>query len=615
MAEELAVRHLPSRDPQAGRNLRLNQALSQCDADFVAIFDADHAAKRSFLDATLGHFRDPRVAFVQAAQDFLDADAAPSRLAGGRRSDTSLFYRITQRGHDAANAALYCGSCAVFRRSALATIGGFPEDRSGAELDTSLAVHKAGLRSVYVAEPLAFGIAPPDARAARQIQRQRDRGALRLLLREVLFLRGRLTPAQRLSYLTSALASLNGWQQALCCTAPVWMLLSGNLPLVADLGLFASLFLPFQLLRVLADEEADRGQGRRRLIAAQDLQRLESLVRRNRGRPQALPTASVAPAPAPAVRLAPAVVRRIWPQLLVAGLNLGAITVGLFLAYRGSARALPADGLIAATIWAALNVLIAVRAMRQTADRPDEQRQARRFAIPLPASISVDGGAITMTVDNISSTGARLYGDFPSHLKPGDAIAGELYLPGDSLPFTGTVAALLKPDKPSEDGQYHAALGIAFRWPDRRAEDRLNLFLYGSDLEWQFQRPDCLGNTSREHITALFSRAPPDPLAGKYWAAIRYDADGEPGHGLISIASSPGPRVVVTEHPLPLTEPIQASKFSRRQPQGLRITPRRELARLATPTAMLYLTEVKTAPILEAMSSEIPTRHFGAAPS
>lgn len=616
LARELDAHHLPSPAPGTGRNQRLNRALGQSTADYLAIFDADHAPKRSFLDATLGHFRDPQVAFVQTAQDFLSLDPeAADEGAGSPRSGRALFFQVLQRGRDCWNAALYCGSCAVFRRSALATIGGFPPDRPGADLETSLAVHKAGLRSVYIAQPLAFGVAPTSVRSSQPAQRRRDRGARQVLIREALFLRGRLSAAQRLAYLAATLGSLSGWLQVLCYLAPVWLLLSGTLPLSANLALFAALFLPYQLLRLLADEEISRGHGRRRLLAALDLRPFMALVRRER-RPAWTPPAAVLPSTED-LPLGSGI-RRLWPLMLVAALNLAAIVIGASAWQFGLAGSLPAGGLLAAILWASLNIGIAGLAMQPSIRHPEEQRQARRFAIPMPARITVDGSEIIMTVDNISSTGARLYGDFPNRLKPGDRISGELYLPGDVLPFDSRIAALLKPAKASEDGQYHAALGIAFSWPDRRTADRLDLFLYGSDLHWQFQRSDRYGHTTRERIAALFGRSPVDPLAGKHWAAIRYDIDGEPGHGLISVASSPGPRVVVTGRRLALSEPLQASKFSRRQPQGLRITPRRELAQLSTPTAMLYLTEVKAAPVLESMRSSTSMRYLqqiGAAPS
>ena len=167
LAAELGARHLAGEAGAAGQNARLNRALQQSTASYLAIFRADHAPKRSFLDDTLGHFRDPRVAFVQSAQDFLNLESlAASRPELRSRGGQSLFFRVIQRGRDCWNAAQYCGSCAVFRRLGLEAIGGFPADRPGADLDTSLAVHKAGLHSVYVAEPLAFGIAPTSLQAA-----------------------------------------------------------------------------------------------------------------------------------------------------------------------------------------------------------------------------------------------------------------------------------------------------------------------------------------------------------------------------------------------------------------------------------------------------------------
>lgn len=628
LAAELGLRYLHD-DKASSANALINRALQLSSAAFIAIFEVDHAPKRDFLDASLGHFGDPAVAFVQTAQDFLNLDARPTREGGlAQRSGQSLFFRVIQPGRDAWNAALYCGSCAVFRRTAIEAIGGFPPDRPGADLETSLAIHKAGLQSVYVAEALAFGVAPSTVAAVQARRRRRDRGALRLLLRERLFLHGPLSLPQRLNYLAGTLGSLDGWQQALCYAAPVWMLLTGSLPLVASLGLFLALFLPYQTLRLLAEEETRRGHGRRRLIAAQNMARFISLMRAGqqglqRTAPATPPDAMTEP-PEPALGSLPlpGLLPTVWPQLLVAGVNLFALLFGLTAWLKGDGG-LPFDGLLAAGIWASLNVGIALQAMRRALVRADGPRQARRFAIPLPALVVIDGSEIPMTVDNISVGGARMYGDFPNRLKIGDALVGELFLPGESLSFSGRVVALRKPDKPSEDGQYHAALGISLQWPDRATEDRLGLFLYGSDLDWQFRHPDLPPRTPSERIAGLFDKPPVDPLAGKHWATIRYDADGEIGHGLISVASSPGPRVVVTSHPLTPAEPLQASKFSRRQPQGLRIMPRRELAQLSTPTSTLYLTEVKAAPMLEPMRDPpsasstpmLPPGRYGAAPS
>lgn len=617
LAAEFGAHHLASPSAGASSSQRINAALAGSNAEFVAVLAADHAAKRSLLDATLGHFRDPRVAFVQTAIDFPDAAASRPRGFGGHGPCGLLpLSPLVQRGRDCSNSALYGGSGVVFRRAAIDLIGGFPDDRPDTALDLSLAVHKAGLHSVFVADPQVFGIAAASPRKCSEHQWPRGLTALRLLFRETLFLRGSLSPAQRLNYLATTLAGLNGWQQMLCYAAPVWILMEGSLPIDVSPMLFAALFLGLRLLRVLADDEASRGHRRWQLIGSEGLKRFASRVRSQWRSTQAL----IATQQVRGSQLRPnlSAISRRWPQLLVAAANAGAVLLAVLLVRRGGIHALSSEGLITAVLWASLNVVVATQAMAATVVGLGEQRQARRFAIPLPADLDIDGGRITMTVDNLSLAGARLYGNFPGRLRSGDAVSGYLHLPGDTLPFSGTVAALLKPDKPSRDGQYHAALGIAFRWPDRGIEDRLSLFLYGSDLQWRFQRQHDDARTSRERIVARFRKAAIDPLAGKHWAAIRYDVDDQTRYGLISAASSPGPRVVATGHPLPADETLHVSKFSRRQPQGLRITAHRELARLSTPTATLYLTEVRTAPILETAASPMPApllRQLDEAPS
>jgi cellulose synthase/poly-beta-1,6-N-acetylglucosamine synthase-like glycosyltransferase len=121
--------------------------LTQSRAQFIAIFDADHAPKTSFLTQTLGFFSDPQVAFVQTPQDFYNLDSFQhrwSRRKGQVWTEQSLFFRVIQRGKDYWNAAFFCGSCAVIRRSSLDAIGGFATGTVTEDLHTSIRLHKQG---------------------------------------------------------------------------------------------------------------------------------------------------------------------------------------------------------------------------------------------------------------------------------------------------------------------------------------------------------------------------------------------------------------------------------------------------------------------------------------
>ncbi|WP_395541765.1 glycosyltransferase [Neotabrizicola sp. sgz301269] len=125
----------------------LRNALEQTSGDFLVICDADTRLFPTFLTHTLGHFRDPKMAWVQTPQWFYDlpegehlADVLGRRLGRAGRllgrgaeavlgeivlgrdpfvNDPRMFYDVIQRRRNAANAAFCCGAGSVHRREAV----------------------------------------------------------------------------------------------------------------------------------------------------------------------------------------------------------------------------------------------------------------------------------------------------------------------------------------------------------------------------------------------------------------------------------------------------------------------------------------------------------------
>ncbi|MBN2721152.1 MAG: glycosyltransferase, partial [Proteobacteria bacterium] len=216
LARELNCVYLAREDNVHAKAGNLNHALAQSTADFIAVFDADHAPKRNFLNRTLGYFRDSGVAFVQTPQDFYNLDSFQHRIKNRTAiawHEQSVFFRVIQRGKDYQNASFFCGSCAVLRRSSLDSIGGFATGTVTEDLHTSVKLHKKGFRSVFHAEPLAFGLAPCGG-APFLGQRIRWRqGDMQMWRREGVFFHPGLTWAQRVNYLASSLTYFDGWQK------------------------------------------------------------------------------------------------------------------------------------------------------------------------------------------------------------------------------------------------------------------------------------------------------------------------------------------------------------------------------------------------------------------
>jgi cellulose synthase (UDP-forming) len=89
----------------------LNHSLALTMADFIVTMDADFAAHRDFVRATLPFFADPRLAVLQTPQTFYNPDMVQQNLGlgGGVADEQALFFREIQPARDAWGCAFYCG--------------------------------------------------------------------------------------------------------------------------------------------------------------------------------------------------------------------------------------------------------------------------------------------------------------------------------------------------------------------------------------------------------------------------------------------------------------------------------------------------------------------------
>ena len=164
------------RDAKAGN---INAALPHTEGDVIAIFDIDHAPKPDFLEKSLAYFNDPQAGFVQVMLTFRNLDE--SWVARSATESSLEFYNPTYLGADRMGGATLMGSNALIRRTALASIGGYQAGLAE-DLATSLALHAAGWRSAYVAEPLAPGLSPSSLAAWSVQQLKWARGVFEMLL-------------------------------------------------------------------------------------------------------------------------------------------------------------------------------------------------------------------------------------------------------------------------------------------------------------------------------------------------------------------------------------------------------------------------------------------------
>lgn len=411
LAKRLEVRYITRENNDHAKAGNLNNALRQTEGEFIAIFDADHAPQKNFLNKTLGFFSDSQVAFVQTPQEFFNLDSYQHRWHEKNKklwTEQSLFFKVIQRGKDYWNAAFFCGSCAVVRRSALDQIGGFATETITEDLHTSVRFHKAGLRSVYLSESLAYGIAPATVAPFLHQRIRWGQGAMQVLRKENIFFTRRLTIAQRLCYLASIMTYFDGWQKGLFYIAPVIVLVTGIMPVQASGLVFLLHFLPYYLFSFWVFKEVGRGYGGMFYIEQYNFARFAAFAWATLG----LFVGKLQFKVTPKVRGdATSSLLLFSPQLAVLILNTAAIPIGLMLSF-GSTH-LPRDALLFNIFWASVNITLAVAMFSYTRKTQASLRSEYRFPIPLPIRLHEGNRTFIATVDNISSSGCRIYGKLP----------------------------------------------------------------------------------------------------------------------------------------------------------------------------------------------------------
>lgn len=471
LAEEFGCRYLARTENTDAKAGNMNNGLAHCDADLVAIFDADHVGSRHFLTRLLGYFRDPDVAMVQSPQDYYNTDAFQYGRSRRQRfiwHDQSVFHYLGQTGRDSRNATAFCGCSAILRKSALDEIGGIATGTVTEDMHTAVRLQKAGYATIYHAEPLAYGVAPTDYAGYCRQRLRWGEGNLQVCREEGLPFTRKLTLQQRICHFTLTAPFLEGWHKLALYLAPILVFFTGIAPIQTDPVLFMALFVPYYFLslayykivagrfgHVFGTEQYNMAR------FAVGMRATFGLFRKN-------------------VRFrvtSKALTGRLYaigllPHLLVALLGAGALAYAGWAYFFGGFLYLPLWLAAFVGLWTALNIYNAgwVIANAVRCSRLNEVDYA--FPLNLPVRLSLPGGATAFTVtESISGERIVLRGRPDIDLPPDGAVTGEVYLPGRSVRFGP--AAL------SADGDRVQVTPV---WPDAPARDALELSLM--DCGW-----------------------------------------------------------------------------------------------------------------------------------
>jgi cellulose synthase (UDP-forming) len=230
LARELGAIYITRTDNQSAKAGNLTNGLACSSGELVAVFDADHAPSREFLQETVGFFgRDERLFLVQTPHFFLNPDPIEKNLGTFKRmpSENEMFYGMIQKGLDKWNTSFFCGSAAVLRRAALDEVGGFSGMTITEDCETALELHSRGWNSLYVDKPLIAGLQPETFLG---FIGQRSRwccGMLQILMLKNPLTKQGLSLAQRICYLSSSMFWLFPITRMIFLLAPLMYLFFG----------------------------------------------------------------------------------------------------------------------------------------------------------------------------------------------------------------------------------------------------------------------------------------------------------------------------------------------------------------------------------------------------
>lgn len=233
LAEEFGCGYLARVERTHAKAGNLNNGLQHTTGEFIVTLDADHVPSPDLIEQVIGFFRDENTAIVQTAQDFYNLDSFQHKMNWRTRvgwQQQELFFNVLQPGKDRFNAAFYCGSPAMLRRSALEEIGGFATGTITEDMHTGLKLQKKKRTVLYHNKTLAFGLAPQTYIGfATQWQRW-GYGCMQVMRAEnPVFGRG-LTLGQRLCYFASMYFYWMSYQKLLYLLTPIVALLAGVFP-------------------------------------------------------------------------------------------------------------------------------------------------------------------------------------------------------------------------------------------------------------------------------------------------------------------------------------------------------------------------------------------------
>ena len=169
------------------------------DAGIIAVIDSDYQVSPDWLRDLVPHFHNPRIAIVQAPQDYRDGDETLFKRMC--YAEYKGFFHIGMVTRNDRNAIIQHGTMTMVRRDVLEDLGGWGEDTITEDAELGLRVFHNGYEAAYIERSYGRGLIPDNFIDYRKQRFRWAYGAVQIMRKYArpLFLGGetRLTRGQR----------------------------------------------------------------------------------------------------------------------------------------------------------------------------------------------------------------------------------------------------------------------------------------------------------------------------------------------------------------------------------------------------------------------------------
>ncbi len=181
-AEGVDIKYIHRTDRSGYKAGALEAGMQVARGTFIAIFDADFIPKRDFLQATVHHFTDAKVAMVQTRWGHVNEDYslltkiqailldAHFVLEHGSRNRGGCFFNFN-------------GTAGIWRKAAIIDGGGWQHDTLTEDLDLSYRTQLRGWRFVFLPDHVAPAELPVEMNAFKSQQHRWAKGSIQTFLK------------------------------------------------------------------------------------------------------------------------------------------------------------------------------------------------------------------------------------------------------------------------------------------------------------------------------------------------------------------------------------------------------------------------------------------------